>query len=170
MVFNVNEIPTFEPNRFPRQTLLPMNAEWAVLFGDGLVRMDPWLRLGYSSASLARYFSGYTTERQGWVVLDGESPAACFTVRPDWLRGPLLELLAVLPQHQGKGIGRDIIQWLADETRRQGKANLWIISSEFNEAALVFYRQQGFEDAGVLPDLVSIGETERLLRLRLQAL
>ncbi len=170
MVFNVNEISTFEPNRFPRQTLLPMNAEWAVLFGDSLARMDPWLRLGYSPVSLTRYFSANTPERQGWVVLAGESPAACCTVRLNWLRGPLLELLAVLPQHQGKGLGKDIISWLAGETRRQGKANLWTIGSEFNETALAFYRRQGFEQAGVLPDLISIGETERLLRLRLPAL
>jgi len=78
-----------------------------------------------------------------------------------------LELLAVLPQHQGKGLGKEMIAWLAGETRRQGKANLWTISSEFNHAALAFYRRHGFEEAGVLPDLISAGETERLLRLRL---
>ena len=163
----MKELPVFEPSRFPRQTLLPMNAEWAVLFGDGLARMDPWLRLGYSAASLTRYFSANTPERQGWVVLAGGTPAACFTVRTNWLRGPLLELLAVLPQQQGKGIGKDILLWLAEETRRQGKANLWTISSEFNHAALAFYQRQGFEEAGVLPDLITLGETERLLRLRL---
>ena len=163
----MNVTSIFEPNRFPRQTLLPMNPEWANLFGEGLAEMDPWLRLGYSPASLTRYFSTITSDRQIWAILDRESPAACLTVRPDWLRGPLLELLAVLPQHQGKGIGKDMIAWLAGETRRQGKANLWTISSEFNHAALAFYRRQGFEEAGVLPDLISLGETERLLRLRL---
>jgi len=129
--------------------------------------MDPWLRLGYTPASLTRYLSSITPDRQTSVILDRETPAACLTVRHDWLRGPLLELLAVLPQHQGKGLGKDIIAWLAGETLRQGKANLWTISSEFNHVALAFYRRQGFEEAGVLPDLISLGETERLLRLRL---
>ncbi len=165
----MNELSIFELNRFPRQTLLPMNPEWAALFGDGLARIDPWLRLGYSSANLTRYFSANTPERQTLVALAGETPAACLTVRPNWLRGTLLELLAVLPQQQGKGLGKDIIQWLAGETRRQGKTNLWTISSEFNHTARAFYRRQGFEEAGVLPDLISLGETEILLRLRLQS-
>ena len=157
----------FDLSRFPRQTLLPMDPQWATLFGDRLARIDPWLRLGYSPAGLSRYLSANAPERQALAVLAGDAPAACLTLRPGWLRGPLLELLAVLPQHQGQGLGKELIQWLADETRRLGLANLWTISSEFNGPARAFYRRQGFEEAGVLPGLVSPGETEILLRLRL---
>ena len=101
------------------------------------------------------------------AVLADETPAACLAVRPNWLRGPLLELLAVLPQHQGCGLGREAILWLMEETRRAGQSNLWTISSGFNVAALDFYRKLGFEEAGLLPDLISSAETEILLRCRL---
>jgi len=157
----------FDPSRFPRPALSPMTAPWAALFGESLARIDPWLKLGYSSSGLARYLSAITPERQAFALLLGGTPAACLTVRPNWLRGPLLELLAVLPGHQGKGLGRDILAWLAEETQRLGQANLWTLSSEFNESARAFYRCQGFEEAGVLPGLVSPEETEILLRLRL---
>ncbi len=161
----MNEL--FDLSRFHRQAMVPMNPQLATLFGDGLALIDPWLRLGYSSASLHRYFSINTVERQTLAVLAGETPAACLTVRPDWLRGPLLELLAVLPQFQGKSLGKEIILWLAEETKRQGQANLWAISSEFNASARAFYRRQGFEEVGELPGLISPNETEVLLRLML---
>jgi len=163
----MNQPAGFDVSRFPRLGLSPMRPAWAAGFGDGLARVDPWLRLGYAPASLARYLAADTPARQSFAVLAGDAPAACLAVRPGWLRGPLLELLAVLPAHQGAGLGRDIVHWLAEETRRQGQANLWTISSEFNAPARAFYRRQGFEEVGVLPGLVSAGETEVLLRLRL---
>jgi diamine N-acetyltransferase len=163
----MNEPFPFDLSRFRPRTLLPMNPDCAVLFGAYLAGIDPWLRLGYSPAGLARYLSANAQGRQALAVLDGETPSACFTVRPGWLRGPLLELLAVLPQHQGKGLGKEIILWLAEEIRCQGQSNLWTISSEFNVSARAFYRRQGFEEAGELSDLIRLGESEILLRLRL---
>ncbi|QFY41660.1 GNAT family N-acetyltransferase [Candidatus Methylospira mobilis] len=164
----MNEPLPLDPGRFQPLTLLPMNPARAALFGANLAGIDPWLRLGYSPAGLARYLSANAQGRQALAVLDGETPAACFSVRPGWLRGPLLELLAVLPQHQGRGLGKKIIRGLADESRCQGQANLWTISSEFNISARGFYHSLGFEENGVLPDLVRLGETEILLRLKLQ--
>jgi len=164
----MNESLAIDPSRFQPLTLLPMNPARAALFGANLAGIDPWLRLGYSPVGLARYLSANDQGRQTLALQDGETTAACFTVRPGWLRGPLLELLAVLPQHQGRGLGKEIIRRLADEFRRQGEANLWTISSEFNVSARRFYQRQGFDEIGVLPDLVRLGETEILLRLKLQ--
>lgn len=165
----MNEPSRYDLSRFPRQALQPMNPDWAKVFGEGLALIDPWLRLGYSSASLSRYLSADVAERQALAVLVEATPAACLTVRPNWLRGPLLELLAVLPEHQGAGMGKDLIVWLAEETRRQGQTNLWTISSGFNSAAQAFYRRQGFEPVGEMPGLISRTETEILLRLNLKA-
>jgi GNAT superfamily N-acetyltransferase len=147
--------------------LLPMNPDWAARFGDRLARIDPWLKLGYTPEALCRYFAAAGPVRHAIAVLAGETPAACLTVRPDWLRGPLLEVLAVLPEYQGCGLGRAIVDWLIGETRRERGGNLWTVSSEFNRPAREFYRLQGFEPAGTLPDLIRTGETEMLLRLRL---
>jgi GNAT superfamily N-acetyltransferase len=147
--------------------LLPMNPDWASSFGDRLARIDPWLKLEYSPQALYCYFSATVEGRHALAVLDGEVPAACLTVRPNWLRGPLLEVLAVLPEFQGCGLGRAIVAWLIGETRRERGSNLWTVSSEFNRPALEFYRLQGFEVAGTLSDLIRTGENEMLLRLRL---
>ena len=147
--------------------LLAMQADWAVQLGEGLARIDPWLRLTYSSQTLSRYLSAEGQDRQALAVLADGTPAACMTVRPNWLRGPLLELLAVLPGYQGCGLGRDMLAWLVGQAQRDKQGNLWTISSEFNQSARAFYRQQGFEEVGNLPDLILAQEVEILLRLRI---
>ena len=153
--------------RHSNYRLLPMNPDWAASFGDRLARIDPWLKLDYSSQALCRYFSATGQGRHAIAVLAGEIPAACLAVRPNWLRGPLLEVLAVLPEFQGCGLGREIIAWLVAQTQREQGGNLWTISSEFNRPAREFYRLQGFEVVGTLPGLICTDETEMLLRLRL---
>lgn len=145
--------------------LLPMTPDWAAQFGGRLARIDPWLKLGYSSPALCRYLGATGQGRHTIAVLADEAPAACLSVRPNWLRGPLLELLAVLPEFQACGLGKEIIRWLAEQSTAQG--NLWTVSSEFNLSALEFYRLQGFKIVGTLPDLICANETEILLRLRL---
>ena len=147
--------------------LLSMRAEWAALFGEALAGIDPWRRLGYSPSALTRYLSSNGPRRRALAILEQGVLAGCLTLQPDWLRGPLLELLAVLPGFQGGGLGGALIAWLAEQTGHQGQTNLWTISSEFNQSARAFYRQQGFEEVGVLPGLIQPTETEILLRLRL---
>ncbi len=159
---------TLDDFRHGNSRLLPMRTDWANCFGESLARIDPWLSLGYSSQALCRYLSAAGQERHAMAVLAGDTPAACLTVRPNWLRGPFLELLAVLPEFQGCGLGREIIAWLVGQTKREGHGNLWTICSEFNLSAQAFYRSQGFQVVGCLPDLISSEETEILLRLRLK--
>ncbi len=153
--------------RHGSRRLQAMNPAWAARFGEELARIDPWLRLGYSSRSLCQYLSAAVQGRVALAVLEDETPAACLTIRPDWLRGPLLECLAVLPEFQGGGLGREIIRWLAGQASGQRQGNLWTLCAEFNLPAREFYARQGFATAGTLPDLIGAGETEILLRLRL---
>lgn len=99
-------------------------------------------------------------------MTDG-APAACLAVRANWLRGPLLETLAVMPERQGKGLGGELVQWLSDETQRLNQSNLWTLVSAFNESAQAFYRRHGFATVGELPGFIREEETEILLRLRI---
>ena len=147
--------------------LLTMNPAWAEPLGEGLAAIDPWLRLGYKALTLSRYLSAEGNDRHALAVLVDETPAACLTVRPNWLRGPMLELLGVLPAFQGIGLGKEIIAWLVGQARQHRQGNLWTISSEFNLPAREFYRRQGFEAVGYLPELILAEEAEILLRLKI---
>ena len=85
-------------------------------------------------------------------------------VRDPWLKGPYLELLALLPPFQNQGIGSGILAWLEREALVQAARNLWVCASSFNARALRFYERHGFAPAAVLPGLVADGFDEILLR------
>lgn len=113
-------------------------------------------------AYLARRDPGLTRRA---VVAGGEVVgAAC--VRYPWLRGPYLELLAVLPAHQGRGLGTEILAWMEGEALGRC-GNAWVAVSAPNEGARRFYARRGYRELAELDGLVREGETELLLRKRL---
>lgn len=50
----------------------------------------------------------------------------------------------LLPQAQGSGLGRRLIETLVDELRRQGVAGLHLVASAENTGAVAFYPRVGF--------------------------
>ena len=100
------------------------------------------------------------------IMADGRM-AGGMAVRSPWLRGPYLELLAIFPQAQRRGLGQRSLDWAFARAREQGAANFWACVSAFNRSARDFYAQRGFVEAVELADLVQLGETEILLRKRL---
>lgn len=127
-----------------------------------LAAMDPWLTLGYTAAGLAAYLGRDDAALTRMVVERGGAPAAVLALRRPWLRGPYVELLAVLPAGRGLGLGRQLVGWAAG----QGGGNLWACVSAFNHTARAFYARAGFVEVATLPDLVVDGAEEILLRRR----
>jgi GNAT superfamily N-acetyltransferase len=127
-----------------------------------MASMDPWRRLGYGVSALQRYL---VTDSPALVrheiAVEGEC-AGVVAVRAPWLRGPYLELLAVLPAHQGRGIGAAVLRWL--EAEAAPARNLWVMVSAFNEGARRFYARHGFVEVGAVPGLVREGFDEVLMR------
>lgn len=132
---------------------------------EALAQLDPWRRLGFSAAGLAAYLGRADAALIRVVAERDGVPAALLALRKPWLRGPYIELLAVLPAAQGAGLGRALVEWAA----AQGGGNLWACVSDFNAPARAFYARQGFVEVAPLPDLVAAGEGEILLRRMLSA-
>lgn len=131
---------------------------------EAIAAMPPWSVMHYPAEALARFLAGVDGgARRFRVELNGQQ-AGVISVRSPWLKGPYLELLALLPSFQGQGIGSSLIAWLEAEAARQEARNLWVCASSFNEKALRFYRRHGFQHAAVLPGLVADGYEEILLR------
>lgn len=99
-----------------------------------------------------------------YCVRAGGMVAGVVSVRSPWLKGPYLELLALLPPAQGQGIGSSIMAWFEQTALDQEARNLWVCASSFNARALRFYARHGFEPAATLPGLVAEGFDEILLR------
>ena len=64
---------------------------------------------------------------------------------------------------QRRGVGSEILQWIAAQARRES-SNVWVLVSSFNAPARTFYARQGFNEVGLLKDFVQSGYDEILLR------
>jgi len=62
-----------------------------------------------------------------------------------------LLLLAVPPAHRRKGVASALLEWLELTVRAAGISTVQLETRARNAAALAFYRQHGFEDAGRTP-------------------
>jgi diamine N-acetyltransferase len=133
------------------------------LVSEILSSMEPWQTLGYTKSCLQAYLCSLDPSLRRYVLWKAEKIIGVVGVRFPWLRGPYLELLAVFPSAQGGGIGRQIIRWMEFECQATSK-NIWTVTSEFNENARKFYRKTSFVEVATLPDLVTNGFNEILLR------
>lgn len=133
--------------------------------GTLLAAMEPWLTLGVSSQGLAAYLRREDPALARYTVRLAESDelAGVVCVRYPWLRGPYIELLGLSDSHQGKGVGRRILEWVESEVRHEAR-NLWVVTSAFNHRAQEFYRRHGFYEIGPLKGLVNRDCDEILFR------
>ncbi|MBT9290136.1 GNAT family N-acetyltransferase [Prosthecodimorpha staleyi] len=155
-------------NRSDPLRLAPVDGYEAAL-GLALAAIDPWARVGRPAASLEAYWRRRDPTTFRFAILADGELAGAVAVRDPFMRGPYLELLAVLPAFQGHGIGRAVMDWLAGEGLKAGGSNLWLCVTDWNAPARAFYEGLGFEAVGPIPDLAVTGTTEIFLRRRLAA-
>lgn len=134
--------------------------------GTALAAIDPWLTLGYAAPVLARGLESPHPDLTRFLAVRDGVTEGLFVVRYPWLRGAYIELFAVLPSAQGRGVGRAALAWI--ESCYRGRCdNLWLLVSGFNTGARAFYERHGFHCIGIIPDLVAAGQDEVLMRKRL---
>lgn len=126
--------------------------------------MPPWSVVDYPAAAMARFLAASGDGGSRYRVEVGGMEAGAVSLRFPWLKGPYLELLALLPRFQGQGLGASILAWLEQEAVRLGARNLWVCAASFNAGAVRFYERHGFRPAATLPGLVADGYDEILLR------
>jgi GNAT superfamily N-acetyltransferase len=61
-------------------------------------------------------------------------------------RDAFVDELFILPEFQGKGIGKQAIDFIIDESRKVGIKALHLEAEHHNERGLRLYRQKGFKD------------------------
>jgi diamine N-acetyltransferase len=161
MTFSASSGPS---NELKGARLVPLEHGAIAPLAAAIVAMPPWSVMDYSADALARFLATPDGGVSRYLVQIGSAPAGAVSVRFPWLKGPYLELLALLPPFQGQGIGSALLGWFEQEGVRLGARNLWVCASSFNEDALRFYRRHGFRPAATVSGLVADGYDEILLR------
>jgi diamine N-acetyltransferase len=147
-------------------SLEPLDGASAETLGQALAGMDPWLTLRIGREALTKFLLSVDAQCHRRAICCDGAIAGVLAIRNPWLHGPYLNLLAVLPAYQHIGLGSAVLQWMASEAGDTA-LNLWLCVSKFNDHALRFYEQHGFELTAELPDLVAPGFAELLLRKQL---
>jgi diamine N-acetyltransferase len=160
------ELP-FEPASPWSLVIEPLGERDAEWLGANFAAIDPWASYPYPAAGLAAYLAGKESDAPRFAVWLGGGLAGAVGLRLNWLRGPYVQFLAVLPKFQNRGLGANLLAWIESEARRKEERNLWVAASDFNAGAIRFYERHGFVRVASLPDLVRDGRTELLLRKRL---
>ncbi len=140
----------------------------ADILGPAITSMEPWARLGLSAEQMIGFLAGSNENLRCFSIWHGRDRAGVAVVRFPWLSGPYLNLLAVLPAFQHKGLGCAALSWMEAEALAAGARNCFLCVSAFNTAAHAFYRWNGYACAATLHDLIKDGEDEILMRKRLR--
>ena len=94
--------------------------------------MEPWSVMNYPADNLAALLANPDGGVSRYLVsLDG-TDAGVVSIRFPWLKGPYLELLALLPLAQNQGIGGSIMTWFEATAVAREARNLWVCASAFN--------------------------------------
>jgi diamine N-acetyltransferase len=150
-----------------RVTLAPIPPGETVRLGAGFAAIDPWAKYAYTPERLAAFFAGSETSSPRFALYADGEIAGVAALKLDWLRGPFLQFLGVLPSAQGKGLGSRVLAWIEREARRGEQRNLWVTASDFNNRAVSLYKRHGYEEVARLDGLASDTLGEILLRKRL---
>jgi len=128
-----------------------------------LAGSEPWTTLGYAPEAWERHFAALPPEREALVLELDARVAAIAVLRPGFLYGDYLELLAVAGPHRGCGLGTTLLARVEAAAFARG-TNLFACVSDFNRAARRFYAARGYREVGLLQGLIIPGHDEILLR------
>jgi aminoglycoside 6'-N-acetyltransferase I len=154
---------------------------------------DAWPRIEDALGELATFSTD--PDRVAWAIVDAEERVIGWIGAIRMYGGNVWELhpMVVHPEHRGRGIGRALVEHLADAARAEGALTLWLGTDD--EAGMTslggaelypglldklrdirdlrrhpfgFYQKLGFEIAGVVPDANGFGKPDILMAMRLR--
>jgi ribosomal protein S18 acetylase RimI-like enzyme len=121
-----------------------------------------WARYGVTAAGAEKMFTRALSENATILVaqLDGEVAGFnWYVTRGAWDRSGYIRLIGVSPDHQGKGVGEELMK-AAEERMAEQVSDVFLLVSDFNSGAQRFYTRLGYTQVGAIPDYVLAGIAE----------
>jgi ribosomal protein S18 acetylase RimI-like enzyme len=127
-----------------------------------------WQRYGVTEESAARRFQFGLEGQAAIAVAEVEGQAAGFiwyVTRGVFQRSGYIMLVGVQENQRSRGIGQALLDFAEAEMFREVD-DVFLLVSDFNEAAQRFYQRQGYAQVGMIPDYVIQGVAEQLYHKR----
>jgi len=77
--------------------LVPLDPACCPSLAEAIVAIPPWSVMPYPADAMARFLAASADGAYRYLVEAGGKPAGAVSIRHPWLKGPYLELLALLP-------------------------------------------------------------------------
>ena len=132
-----------------------------------LMRSEPWITLQYDDADVQGIVRSVASANL-LVAQAGERTVGFALSAPGILLGEYLKILVVDPELRSQGVGRHLMQEL-ERRAFQRWPNVYLCVSDFNTGARRFYQRLGYEEVGLLRDLLLPGKGEVLMRKSIAA-
>lgn len=119
-------------------------------------------RIGRAPKPMMADYSVSIARHQVWVIEEKGALIAVLELVPG--AGHLLvENIALVPSHQGRGLGRKLMAFAEEEARRQGAGELRLYTNERFTGNLAFYKRLGYRETRYEPfegtELVHLAKT-----------
>lgn len=148
-------------------TLRPLAAKNASALAESLAAIPPWSVIGCPAERMARTFNSEQPSLKRFEVAAEGKLAGLISIQDPFLHGPYLQLIAILPEFQGRSFGLRLLQWMETEARRAEARQLWLCVSSFNIRARALYERFGFSEVALLDKLATDASNEIFMRKRL---
>ena len=127
-----------------------------------------WQRYNVTEASAAQRLQNGIDQQATIIVgeVDGEPVGFIWLAeRGAFNRSGYIMLIGVRADRQGQGVGRALLL-AAESALFTQVADLFLLVSDFNQAAQAFYQRLGYRQVGAIPDYVVPGITELIFHKR----
>ena len=126
-----------------------------------LAEFGPWRTLGIPAE---RLFKDLTNpEREVFVAELDKKITGVLILHLGGSFDGYIQLLAVFPEFQNRGLGEQIMKFAEDKIFQRSK-NVFLSVSDFNQRAKKFYERLGYKKVGELEDFLVAGQNEFLMR------
>lgn len=127
-----------------------------------------WQRYNVTEASAAQRLQNGLDQQATIIVAEVEGEPVGFiwlAERGAFNRSGYIMLIGVRADRQGQGVGRALLL-AAESALFTQVADLFLLVSDFNQAAQAFYQRLGYRQVGAIPDYVVPGITELIFHKR----
>ena len=85
-------------------------------------------------------------ELDGFIAMEGKEPVGLATYR---IERHACEIVTIDALVEGRGVGSSLVEAVHERAHRAGCARLWLVTTNDNERALLFYDKLGFRVVAV---------------------